>query len=282
MQLDFAARHPGTVWNPDAVRSPMPWLIDNLWLRGGLTAVLGPEKTGKSRFICWLLSQMLPSPLGGRVMATDDGRWLNHNGFKKVLYLNAEERTVDVQARVNSYAKYNGFVPSADWPIITVNAAGMQLQLDKERKGFEEAYLRKREYDVVVIDPLRRIHTGDENNNSAMAVLNNDLARWRGAYDLTTIVVHHTPKLNEDADLGRIATWSRGNSDFATLLDGANTMRTMGTGANFMRRELRRMGRFPELATLSLLDYGDPQPDGKPNEGGLAGFLISSVRPYAD
>lgn len=273
----FVERYPGEMWNPNAIPPPIPWLVDGLWLRGGITAVLGPEKSGKSRFIGWILAQMLGQQNGGPVLLSKDGRVvLKHRGFKRILYLNAEERTSDVQARVNAYARYCGLEPKVDWPITCVNSMGMQLQLDRERKEFEAAYLKPGGYDVVVIDPLRRVHLGDESSNTAMAPLHNDLRRWSNQYETAIVIVHHTPKLDEDADLGRLATWSRGATDLPTLVDGANMLRTMGSGPNLSVRELWRMGRFPVLNKLKLDDFGDPAPDGKPNEGGAAGFLLSA------
>lgn len=260
MLADFGARFPPAVWNPDAVPKPVPWLVEGLWLRNGITATLGPEKSGKSRFIGWILAGMLGQQSGGPVIYTEDGRVLyRHTGFNRVLYLNAEEQTEDVQARVNTYARHLGFEPKREWPITTVNAAGMQLQSPREREAFEKTYLAKGGYDLVIIDPLRRVHTGDENNNSAMAPLHNDLRRWTNQYKLTLNLLHHTPKLSDDADLGRLATWSRGASDLVTLLDGGVMMRTIAQGSERSVREVRRMGRFPVLQDLTMYDYGDPR-----------------------
>lgn len=258
-RAEFAHRFPGMQHSASAVPAPVPWLVDGLWLKGKLTALLAPEKTGKSRFIAFLLAQMLATPQGGPVMLTQGGYpFWQHHGFKKILYLNAEEREVDVQARINILARAQGLEPRDDWPITYVNAAGMQLQKPDDRKAFEELYLAPREHDVLIIDPLRRVHTGDENNNSAMAPLHNDLRRWSNHYDLTQIVVHHTPKLGEDADLNRLATWSRGATDFATLVDGANMLWTTAAASDHSVKMLKRMGRFPMLPDLQLVDYGDP------------------------
>ena len=54
--------------NPNAIPPPVPWVVEGLWLRGKITAVLGPEKTGKSRFICWIIAQMLGRQEGGPVL----------------------------------------------------------------------------------------------------------------------------------------------------------------------------------------------------------------------
>lgn len=247
--------------DPNAVPEPVPWLVDGLWLRGKITVVVAPEKTGKSRFIAFLLSQMLGAPQGGPVLTTAQPQghvFWRHHGFKRILYLNAEEREIDVQARINSLARNTGIEPSANWPITYLNAAGMQLHRPQDRQMFEETWLRPGDFDVVIIDPLRRIHGGDENNNTAMAPFYNDLRRWSNQYGITIIIVHHTPKLREEDDLNRLATWIRGATDLATLVDGANMLWSRAAGPDYATKGLKRMGRFPTLADLTLLDYGDP------------------------
>jgi RecA-family ATPase len=248
------------MWDANAKPKDIPWLVDGLILRGGITAVLGPEKTGKSRFLGWLLAQMLAEPLGSSVLHREGGQPLAwHSGFRKVLYLNAEEQATDVMARVNAYARRLGLSPRDDWPITCVSAAGMQLQRQVERNEFEKEFLANREFDVVIVDPLRRIHAGNENDNSQMAGLHNDLRRWSQQYNQTWTVVHHSPKFREDDDMERIATWSRGNTDLVTLLDGAIMLRTLGGSQGMMRRVLKRSGRFPPEADLTLHDHGDPK-----------------------
>lgn len=256
----FVERFPSVGHSADAKPVAVPWLVDSILLRGKVTAVLGPEKSGKSRFICFMLAHMLGSPDGGVVLKGDDGKpWCGHGGIKKVLYLNAEEMEVDVQARINQYALAVGYVPRDDWPITYVPAAGMELQNAQERQGLERAYLQSGEYDVVVLDPLRRVHLGDEDSNSGMAPLNNDIRRWNQKYGATWMLVHHSPKFSEFADMERIATWSRGNSDLATMVDGAICLNNCGGSQGQQVRTVKRMGRFPPQEDISLLDDGDPK-----------------------
>lgn len=259
MASSYAERYERMNWDANAKPKAVPWLVDGLILRGGITAVLGPEKTGKSRLLGYLLASMLGQCYGGPVLWDEGGNSAaGHSGFNKVLYLNAEEQTSDVMARVNAYARNLGFEPQDDWPITCVSAAGMQLQRQIERQEFEREFLAPKEFDWVIIDPLRRIHSGNENDNSSMAGLHNDLRRWSQQYQQTWTVVHHSPKFREDDDLERIATWSRGNTDLVTLLDGAVMMRSLGGTKDCQRRAVKRSGRFPPHDDLMLHDYGDP------------------------
>jgi RecA-family ATPase len=257
--MGYHERYERVNHDADAKPKDIPWLVEGLILRGGITALLGPEKTGKSRLLGWLLASMLAQPNGGPVLRREWGVQASHTGIRKVLYLNAEEQATDVMARVNAYARFNGYEPSPEWPIHYVTAAGMQLQRQIERNEFEQEFLKDQQYDWVIADPLRRIHAGNENDNSSMAGLHNDIRRWTQQYSQTWTLVHHSPKFREDDDLERIATWSRGNTDLVTLLDGAIMMRSLGGGKEMQRRVVKTSGRFPPQDDLLLHDYGDPK-----------------------
>lgn len=247
-------------WKANAVALETPWLVDKFWLQHGINLVLGPEKTGKSRFIGWLLARMLALPNGAPVLYDSNGEVFSaHQGFRKILYLNAEEQAEDVMARVNAYARHLGWEPRDDWPIHCVPAAGMQLQKASEREEFEKAFLVKQEYDVIILDPLRRVHAANENSNSDMAPLHNDIRRWSQSYKQSWTIVHHSPKFREDDDLERIATWCRGNTDLAGLADGATMIRSLGGTQTQQLRAVKRMGRFAPQEDVVLLDSGDPK-----------------------
>lgn len=252
-------REDALVWDKDAVPKPMPWLVDGFILQGGITALLGPEKVGKSRLIGWWLAHMLAHPQGGLVMKDEqDAPWCGHNGFRKVLYLNAEEQATDVMARVNEYARADGLEPSDDWPIMCLPAAAMQLHRQRDRDEFEKEFLATNEFDFVIIDPMRRVHAGNENDNSSMAPLHNDMRRWSQERNQTWLIVHHSGHFKDTDDMGRIATWCRGATDLPAILDGALMMRTVVAEKGMSVRALKRGGRFAPEPDISLLDYGDP------------------------
>lgn len=239
------------------------WLVNGLWLRGGINAVLGPEKTGKSRLIGWILTQMLARPAGGPVLWRDDGNgpMLHHTGFKRVLYLNAEETIKKIIPRIARYAAGLGLEARNDWPIdlFPDTAAGFNLHIPRERDAFEERFIKSGTHDVIIIDPLRQVHGADENSNNEMSVtIGASLRRWTSVYGVTAIPVHHTGHLREDADLYRIATWCRGATALPALLDGATCIRTLAAGDDRAVREVRRMGRFETMPDLTLYDYSDP------------------------
>ena len=54
--------------------------------------------------------------------------------------------------------------------------------------------MQRRKIDVLIIDPLKRIHAVDENDNTAMDLVTQQLTRIADECDAGVVVVHHTRK----------------------------------------------------------------------------------------
>jgi RecA-family ATPase len=181
------------------------------------------------------------------------------------LYLNAEETDAAVQTRIWDYAASAGVTPNASWPLDVVEglALGLNLYSAAERKDFVERFLAPGQYDVLVIDPLRNVHTGDEDSSTDMTPMYQAVRDWTSRYGITLILVHHTPKLYEGADLTRIATWSRGSTALPAILDWANMLRELNVykTAGGTNREMSMLckGRPSAEETYKLVDLGDPK-----------------------
>lgn len=250
----FRERFPVIPYDPEMESEPTPWLMEKLWMRGKINGVFGPEKSGKSRLLGWLLVSLLTGranrlgvqPRGAR------GRWL---------YLAGEEMIEDVVARLMHYGKELGMADGEVLPIDFVEAAGMRLDTKVERDALEKMLLEG-EYEGLVIEPLRRVHGGKEDSNDEMARLNNAMRHWSNRHGITIVFVHHTGKLNEFADTNRIATWSRGCSDLAAIVDTACFIEEASREKGSRRIRLLRAGRFPPVDPTIILDSRDPQEGG--------------------
>src|SRR5262249_39094553 len=124
---------------------------------------------------------------------------------RRTLYLCGEERPSDVNERITNYAKLQG-TPLEQIDIDFMDAAGMRLDLPKERRDML-AQLIEGNYAMLVIDPLRRVHGGDEDKSKDMSKVYNDMRAWSNKYNMTIIILHHTPKIGIDTDMERIASW---------------------------------------------------------------------------
>lgn len=229
---------------------PIEWLLRGTWLSQKVNYVAGPEKAGKSRLLHWLLLTAIAGAdnrLGidrGAASAVPE-RWL---------YLAAEESPGLIAERLRIYGDALG-VAADLLPISYHDASMMRLERYDVRKKLER-FLVLRGYDGLIIDPLRRVHMADENDNTAMAGLNATFRRWSNQLGVTQIIVHHTGSTGLGFDSGRIASWLRGATDFAAALDAASFVWRPRVSESKVL--LYRAGRFPPSKTLELRDLSDP------------------------
>jgi archaellum biogenesis ATPase FlaH len=248
---ELAALFPTVEHGPHLKPKRRQWTLQGTWLYGKVNFIAGPEKAGKSRLTQWLLAGLLTG--GNNRLGIVAGQHVP----KKWLYLTAEEDPGEVADRLRRYAAAMG--TNADsLPISYHDAAQMQLHRYDVQQYLSE-FMRLGGYDAVVIDPLRRVHQADENDNTAMASLMAAFRAWSKA-GITCLITHHTGGTGEEFNPNRIANWLRGASDFAAALDAATLLwRTSMENGSVV---LTRAGRFPPQPTLQLHDSGDP-PRGK-------------------
>lgn len=221
---------------------PVRWLINDLWQLGKINGLAGAEKSGKSRLVAWLLVGMAKGGvLGLQAVAMP----------QRILYLCGEETIATVNKRIKKYAQIQA-VNTDLFDIDFIEAAAMRLDL-KEYRQWLLNKLQTGKYTMLLADPLRRLHNADENDSTEMSAIHNDIRQWSNRHGLTVVLVHHTPKLNQDTDLTRMASWFRGSSDTAAILDTAQYV-------DRITREsisLKRAGRMPPLPDVPIHDLGD-------------------------
>jgi len=158
---------------------PQKFLVDGLIPAGQLVMLGGRGKAGKS----WLTLQLIAaidrgSPFLGR--STQRGR---------VLYMALE----DGRRRMNQRPKILKWQPSSE-----IDIAFRVEKFDAGGQGL--AHIRQaiadKGYDLVVIDTLVKTLSGsaDENNNTYMAAICNDLADMAHDSGACILIVHHVSK----------------------------------------------------------------------------------------
>lgn len=242
----FRQLHPFSPMDPSAPPTPVSWHVPGVLMRGRINFMFGPEKAGKSRFLRYVLAHMMyDRPLWGSQRCSAPAR---------TLYLAGEEQPNDLTAGLMASVRAIGSKPGElDWAkrFTIVQAAGMRLDKNDVRQWLKQEIV-KGGYDCLMIDPLRRVHGGSESNNDEMAYVSNALRDWSNSLGLTILVIHHTGKLQEDTDLDRIANWSRGASDIASVLDWA-TFLTRSNGDITIRRD----GRAAPRGKIEIADRGE-------------------------
>lgn len=235
--------------DPDAPSVPIHWLVPGFIMEGKVNFMFGPEKAGKSRFLRWLLANGF---LNREVYG------LPHRSPRRLLYLAGEEMPQDITSDLmESVMAAGGRKDEVDWGerITLVQAAGMRLD-DPAQRAWIKSELIDGGYDMLIIDPLRRVHAARESDNDEMAHLSNAFRSWSNELGVTILVLHHTGKLDEEDDLERIATWSRGATDLASVLDWATFL--MRSGERFVK--VRRGGRAAPRPAFNVLDNGAGKP----------------------
>jgi len=236
--VDFSSIFPWIDYDPDMEDEPVRWLIDGIWQLGKINGMAGFEKSGKSRLLCWLLAGMYAGKVFSRAALP-----------RKVGYLCGEETIPTANSRLKRYAKLLDVEAFMD--IKFMNAPAMGLESKQRRHELLKSLLEAKR-DMLVIDPLRRVHNADEDKSTVMSPIYNDIRQWSNKYNMTIVLLHHTPKIDVLTDMTRIASWFRGSTDLAAILDTAQYVDRQSK----KRIQVLREGRFPPMDPLSIEDLG--------------------------
>jgi RecA-family ATPase len=158
-------------------------LIEGVLRRGHKMLISGSSKAGKS----FLLMELC-------IAIAEGIQWL---GFKcrkgKVLYVNLE---IDPASAINRFLKiYDalGIQKRGMDNIVVWNLRGHAVPLDMLVPKLLRR-VRDQSFDAIVIDPIYKVITGDENNASEMGAFCNQFDRICSATGCATIYCHHHSK----------------------------------------------------------------------------------------
>lgn len=163
---------------------PLPLeLIYGILRVGHKMLISGSSKAGKS----FLLMELC-------VCIAEGAKWLGFQCRKgRVLYINLE---IDGNSCINRFLKIYealGLPPDHMDDIMIWNLRGMATPLDKLVPKIIRR-LKQQHYDAVIIDPIYKTLTGDENNASDMANFCNQFDKICTETGCSTIYCHHHSK----------------------------------------------------------------------------------------
>lgn len=158
-------------------------LIDGVLRQGHKMLVCGPSKSGKS----FLLIQLCAAIAEGR-------QWLGWNCTQgRVLYVNLELDRASCLHRFRDVYQALGW-PASNLPNIDVwNLRGQAVPMDRLAPKLIRRASKKR-YTAVVIDPIYKVITGDENSAEKMAAFCNQFDRVCHELKAAVIYCHHHSK----------------------------------------------------------------------------------------
>ena len=219
------------------------WLIEGLWSAAGVGVIGGPPKACKS----WLGLEMAVSvasgtPCLGTFRAGEQGR---------VLVYMAEDADAVVRERLVSLCRHHGIrLDALDLFVIVADTLRIDLPCEQQRLREAIARLRPR---MLLLDPLVRLHHGDENSAAEVSALLAYLRTLQREHGAAVVLVHHTRKSGSNGQPGQAL---RGSGDIHAWADSA---------AYLVRKRDRlrlaiehRAAPSPEALTLELVEGDTP------------------------
>jgi len=160
------------------------WLVEQLWGDSSVGVIGGAPKCSKT----WLgLDLALSIATGTRCL----GRYAVPRPGPVLIYL-AEDALTVVRERVEGMARHRGLdLADVDIHVITAPTLRLDRELHQNRLLDTAKSLRPR---LLLLDPLVRLHSVDENNAGEVAQLLAYFRLLQRQLDLSVILVHHTRK----------------------------------------------------------------------------------------
>jgi hypothetical protein len=219
------------------------WLVRDLWAQEGVGVIGGSPKCLKS----WLgleiaVSLASETPCLGRFEPALRGRAL--------LYM-AEDAIPDVRARLESLCRHHRVELAAlDIFVITASTLRIDLASDQQRLMATVAAIRPQ---LVLLDPLVRLHRRDENSSADMSALLGFLRQLQREQRTAVILVHHARKNGAAGQPGHAL---RGSSDLHAF--GDSNLYLKRNRDRIVLTFEHRAASSPRPLELALVD--DPAP----------------------
>lgn len=243
------------------------WLIEGLWAKDGVGIIGGTPKTGKT----WLaldfaLSVASGTPALGAFPVREPGT---------AVLFPAEDDPRAVRDRVAALATRRG-VELANLPLHIITTESLKLDEPSDRDGLEQLLINLRPR-LLVLDPLVRLHSGDENHSGHVSELLGYLRALQRRFLLSIIVTHHVTKKTGAAQPGQAL---RGSSDLHAWGDSNAYLRRQKDGPLLLTLE-HRGAPSPEPMEIRLVSVdGGAQfelvgeGESSPEEGGDGGETL--------
>lgn len=233
------------------------WLVKRLIRSGGVGAVSTEPKSAKT----WVATELAVAVATGTPAF---GRYYVQRGV--VAYFYAEDQAKDIRNRVRALAKTRGLTPRQVSGRLRVQPRGLFLDIcDNKDLAWLIASLRKERPNLLVLDPLRDLHSAEEDRSDAMRNVMRRLRLIAELLGCTVLFVHHSIKLGRDTDKRRGGQQMRGSSaihgavDFGLYLSGLS-----GDGKSVFSNKVesevkgaRGAGRFQLTLTIEDDDNGE-------------------------
>jgi hypothetical protein len=200
----------------DAEPAREKWLIEDLWTASSVGWVAGQPKSLKS----WTALEMAVSVASGTPFL---GRFKVHDRGKVLIYL-AEDSLRAVRERLEALARRHNLA-IGDLDIDAITASSMRLDLGRDQVRLQKT-VRALSPRLLVLDPLVRLHSADENSSAEISSLLAYLRGLQREFELSIAVIHHVRK--SAAPSHAAGQGLRGSGDLHAWCDCASYLRRRG------------------------------------------------------
>lgn len=176
-----------------------PWLINRLWARSAVGVVGGTPKSLKT----WAALEMALAVSSGKPCF---GQFTTLQA--PVVLFAAEDSPQDLRKRVAGLAQARK-IDLSRVPIHVITESSLRLDSEGHRKRLSDT-LKAIRPGLVVLDPLVRLHSGDENSAGDMSRVLGYLRWLQREHDTAVLLVHHTRKSGGSGQPGQTL---RGSGD---------------------------------------------------------------------
>lgn len=172
------------------------WIIPGLLTRKNTAFLMGPPKSAAKSWLlldaAWSLAE--GEPIWGIASTQSSERF-------RTVYFTQEDTEKDAYDRIHAHLNGGGRRGN-DRLWIVPKDLNFQLDTPQGVRGIaqqlDEVANRAGEIDLVIFDPMRRIHAGDENNSQTIASIWSVIDKLHRHYNCGVIIAHHIVKPPRD------------------------------------------------------------------------------------
>ena len=182
-----------------------PWLVHGLAKRGGTIVISGEPKCGKSWALTELAIAVCSGTLAFGTFATGEPQ--------RGAYFYAEDLAADVQSHLRALAVGRGMSPAEAVKNLFVQPRGRFLDVlrDADLAVIVASVRRLGGVDLLCLEPLRDLHSGEEDKSDSMREVMRRLRVLGELLDCTIAVAHHAGKASADSGKRRGGQKMRGS-----------------------------------------------------------------------
>jgi hypothetical protein len=195
---------------------PVPWLVRDLILEGGVAVIGAEPKSAKS----WLALEVA---IGVATASPVCGQFAARKG--RAMYFFAEDAGSSVQNRIRALGAGRG-----DLANLAVQPRGkfVDLRSDDDLGWLIASVRHHGGADLLVLDPLRDLHSAEEDSSDEMSQVMRRLRLLGELLGCTVLVAHHTSKTSGDTAKRRPGQRMRGSSAIHGAIDSGIYLSNLG------------------------------------------------------